>query len=148
LIDGYNLLHDLQNQKDKKRRLSRESLLACVASFAASRNTPVHFVMDGVGSPQELESFNTRLFTACYSQKVSADTYIEKYLYDKKGRAAIIVVTHDRAISNMARGAGARVMSPTEFAELLQNTEKDRSDILFQQKVKSHGFNRPFDGKL
>jgi hypothetical protein len=58
------------------------------------------------------------------------------------------VVTNDRAISDIARGGGSRVLSVSGLMELLQETKRQNADILFDEKVRSHGFNRPFEKKL
>ncbi len=147
LIDGYNLLYDLKKSRTSPA-VSREQLFGLLASFASMGERRVLMVLDGVGNDAEFESCRTAAFQIIYSQSVSADSYIEKYLYDKKGKVRFVVVTRDRAIANIASGTGARVMDPRVFMETMAEGQKDGADILFQHKVKAHGFNRPFDGKL
>ena len=147
LIDGYNLLHDLSRARSKQKS-SRESLFTAVANFASVRHCRVLFVLDGKGDGKEFAAFETAHFHIVYSQSVSADAYIEKYLYEHRTRCAIVVVTKDRAIVNAARGGGSRVLAPSEFRELLADGRKDSADALFKEKVRSHGFHRPFDGKI
>jgi predicted RNA-binding protein with PIN domain len=147
LIDGYNLLHGISPSR-KGGKPSREALCDMLAGFAAGGPRRVILVLDGKGQDAELSARDTKSFTAVYSNKVSADTYIEKYLFDHRGKARLFVVTGDRAIANVARGGGASVLSPKLFMEELKGVQSEASDTLFDQKVKSHGFNRPFDRKM
>ena len=149
LIDGYNLLHDLRARRPQKNLvLSREHLFDLLASFAASERSRVWMVLDGKGSDDEFSSHRTKFFSVCYSQAVSADTYIERYLYEYKDKVKLLVVTKDGAIARIARGSGARVWSPKEFMEHLEGARGENSDVLFKGRVKGHGFNRPFHDKL
>ena len=148
LIDGYNLLYALQSQSPKKSSPSRERLLAMVAEFASFKNTAVLLVLDGVGDPGELGACRTSCFEAVYSQKIPADAYIEKHLYENREKQRLVVVTDDRAITNIARGCGASVLGTSAFAELLKECKKEGSDFLQKGKSREHGFHRPFEDKL
>ncbi len=138
LVDGYNLLHRLKN-------VPREKLFQILANFAASRNLKVTLVLDGKGQPDDFAAFKTAQFQIIYSQNVSADSWIERYVCEKKSG---VVVTEDRAISNMARGSGARVIKAAEFVALIEEVSKERGDVAFKTRTQSHGFHRPFDDKL
>ena len=148
LIDGYNLLHSTASQGNKKGGASREALFGLLAGFASSEERKVLMVLDGQGNDREFEAYQTKNFTIIYSQALTADSVIERMLCERKGAASFIVVTQDRAVSQMARGLSARVMKPEEFMALLSAGRKENEDILFGEKVKSHGFNRPFEEKL
>ncbi len=144
LIDGYNLLYDLQSRKGGP---TRDRLFALLAGFATQERR-VLMVLDGIGNDQEFRAFCTSFFEIVYSQAVSADTHIERYLSDRKGRAMLMVVTRDNAVAMMARGSGARVYDPREFMKVFAEVDSERSETLLKQRVRGHGFNRPFDGKL
>lgn len=148
LVDGYNLLHTHLSSKPSGKRSSREDLLAQLADFASFQGRVMLVVLDGQGDEAELDIHRTRLFGVVYSQKVSADACIERLLYARRGQAVFTVVTNDRAISNIARGAGALVMGAQAFLALMKDSKKDRSDNLHKRSVRSHGFNRPFEDKL
>ena len=147
LIDGYNLLHGLARFESKKA-ISREALFFALAGFSSDHEREVLMVLDGKGNEAEFSAFMTTHFKIRYSQKVSADALIEKALHDHPAKASVCVVTEDRAIRQMARGFGARVMESREFYELLKRENKDKNGLLFKETVKGHGFNRPFDKKL
>ena len=148
LIDGYNLLHSFPAATPRRPKLSREDLCKALADFASSVNHPVILVFDGKGNPAEFSHYSTKHLSILYSQSVTADAYIERYLFEHKGRCSFTVVTKDRAITNHARGCGARVLSPSIFMETLSAACRESGDVLFKEKVRSHGFNRPFEKKL
>ena len=147
LVDGYNVLRDgsLQN---RRANLSRETLFDWLVSFASCGERAVLMVLDGHGKNEEFQSYKTKSFRVIYSKKVTADSLIEKMLYEKKGLSSFIVVTRDRALSQMARGLSARVMEPAEFIGIVKASVKENDPVLFKEKVRSHGFSRPFENKL
>ena len=148
LIDGYNLLHSALSAGEKGSDISLPRFFSRIADLASSQKHLILMVLDGSGNDKELDTHRTSFFRVVYSKKISADAYIERYLFENRSRATMTVVTNDRAIIDLARGGGARVLSTAEFSELLQETKLKNADILFKEKVKSHGFNRPFDQKL
>ncbi|OIO39579.1 MAG: hypothetical protein AUJ72_00400 [Candidatus Omnitrophica bacterium CG1_02_46_14] len=149
LIDGYNLLHSLTPLSKKEKDVSREILISRLVSFASCGERKVLMVLDGQGNGQELEPYQTKNFKAIYSQTLTADSVIERVLFEKKGTAVPIwVVTKDRAVCLMARGLGARVMAPDEFIKLVGSNKRENDQILFREKIKARGFFRPFDEKL
>ena len=149
LIDGYNLLHACAAVKDRTQFPSdRPALLSVLAGFTAQKGRPMLVVMDGFGDPGELDIHTTNLFHVVYSQKVSADTCIERILYERRAAAHFTVVTDDRAITNIARGGGAAVIGTSGFLEMLKELRKESDQAQDRKKIDSHGFNRPFEDKL
>lgn len=148
LIDGYNLLHAHASVKSTRSRKSREQLLAELAGFSALEGRPVTVVLDGAGDPGELDIHRTALFAVVYSQNVSADACIERQLYERRGTVHFTVVTDDRAITNIARGSGASVVGCGEFLEVMKASVKERSERSGKDRMRSRGFNRPFEDKL
>ena len=148
LIDGYNLLHALKAASPKKASPSRERLFAWLAEFASFKNTDTLLVLDGVGGDEELSTYRTRNFDAVFSQKIPADQYIEQFLFQNRGKLLMTVVTDDRAIADMARGGGSRVLSTSAFTEMLKDCRKEGSEFLDKKRSREHGFNRPFGDKL
>ena len=150
LIDGYNLLHFIAARKKTGSAIpsTKTALCSALAGFAACRRHRVCIVFDGSGSPDELKVHETRFFSAVYSLKVTADTHIEKYIFDNKASLRLTVVTDDRTVSNLVRGGGGRVLKNSEFLEMLMETGHEKDKALHDEKVRSHGFNRPFDEKL
>ena len=149
LIDGYNLLYDLNARKSfKSIPVSKEKLLSQLATLAATRAHAIFIVFDGVGNDSEFEPIQTRYLRAVYSQSESADAVIEKYVCQNRGNLNLTVFTKDRAVSDMVRGAGARVFNARDFRHELELCFRENSDILFRGQVKARGFHRPFEDKL
>jgi len=149
LIDGYNLLHAQHSASpSKKSNSDRNALILDVADFASRADHPVLMVLDGVGSQPELDIYHTAFFRVVYSQKISADAYIERMLFERRAERKFMVVTNDRAITNIARGGGARVMSTSQFLERMRGSKKESADEQQKTKIRSHGFHRPFEDKL
>ena len=150
LIDGYNLLHDIASLKNSHHAFpsSKTELFAVLAGFASSKKQKMWMVLDGVGNPEELKVYQTPFFEAVYSQKVSADNHIEKYIYQNKTSTSFLVVTNDRTISELARGGGARVLKNSLFLEMLKEAGRDEKAVVNKEEARSHGFHRPFDDKL
>ena len=148
LIDGYNLLHALQSQSPQKTSLPRERLFALVAEFASFKKLRTLLVLDGVGDEGQLRAYCTDDFEVVFSQNVTADAYIEKYLYEHRDKIRLTVVTNDRAIANIGRGSGAAVLSGSRFFELMKECKKESSEFLEKEKSRGHRFHRPFEDKL
>ncbi len=150
LIDGYNLLYFISASNDASRPLpsTKQALCAALAGFASSKKQKMLAVFDGVGQPDEMRVHEAPYFQAVYSQKVSADAHIEKYIFQNKASTAFWVVTDDRAISLIARGGGARVLKNSQFLEMLKESGAEGETRLFKEQVRAHGFNRPFDDQL
>ena len=148
LIDGYNLLRALQSQGSSKAALPREKLFALVAEFASFKKLHTLLILDGAGDEGQLQAYRTDCFEVVFSQKVSADTYIEKALYERRGKVQLTVVTNDRAIVNIARGGGAGVLSTSQFFDLMKETRKESEEFLQKEKTRGHRFHRPFEDKL
>ncbi len=149
LIDGCNLFFALHVASPPERsRSDRHALILGVADFASRLERPVLMVLDGSGSQAELDIYHTAFFRVVYSQKISADSFIERILFERRAEAQFMVVTNDRAISNMARGGGAGVMSTSQFLERMRGSQKDSADEQEKGRIKSHGFHRPFKDKL
>ena len=145
LIDGCNLLYATVSGKSPKGKKDRAALLAVLAGFAALKAQPVLVVLDGTGEPGELDVHHTKFLYVVYSQKVSADACLERLLYERRGQARFTVVTDDRAITNIARGTGAIVLGTGTFLEMVKECRKESSETLAKNKLRSHGFHRPFD---
>lgn len=152
-IDGYNVVHELAGPKSQKRpanpaKILPHDLFSKVANFTAGRARKALVVLDGVGDNNEFRAYRTESLDIVYSGKVSADTFIERSLYEARGRAILFVVTKDRAIAQVASGVGARVVEPKDFLARIHEDSKEKQGILFKHQVKAHGFSRPFEEKL
>ena len=148
LIDGYNLLHASASARTSKPKRDLGPWLAELAGYASLTKCTMLVVLDGAGDSGELEIHRTKFFSVVYSKKSSADAFIERRLFEHRSRTTFVVVTDDRAVTNIARGAGASVLGTRTFLEMMKETRKESSDALHKDKIRSHGFHRPFEDKL
>ena len=70
---------------------------------------------------------------------------IERHLFRQKAKASFVVVTNDRTVTDIAIGLGARAMKNSLFVELLKESDDTMKAILWNEKIKAHGFHRPLD---
>ncbi|OGW91536.1 MAG: hypothetical protein A3D28_04680 [Omnitrophica bacterium RIFCSPHIGHO2_02_FULL_63_14] len=147
-MDGWNFFYSLK--KTPLSRVTLEQWTARMAGWAAANDRSVIVVLDGRGPQAELDAKATPRFKVVYSQKVSADAWIERAAAGGSDSRTdrYTVVTADAALRNMARGSGAMIRDPLEFAAELEKETRRNRDELLRHDVRSHGFNRPFDKKL
>ena len=149
IIDGYNLLYSLPPG------ISKLAFFEVLANFTAGQAKSVLVVLDGHGNAEELASFCTDQLKIVYAGTVSADSVIERLLYNLTVGARhvvrllkIRVVTDDRALAQMARGYGALVMGAKDFIQEIKIGERQSQESVSHKNIQMHGFNRPFHDKL
>ena len=129
--------------------LTLQALINLITAFVALKGVEVDLILDGaMPGVSDLELKPIQNFKIINSDRVTADTCIEKVLCENKAKGVFWVVTEDRALCDVSRGFGARVLAPGEFMELLRECERQERDIAFERKVDAHRFNRPLDDKL
>ena len=145
LIDGWNVLHGL-SAKGSGRRMESEELLSLMADFAAHQECRVVVVWDGhgPGGNPKLVLPVTSSVESLYSADKTADAVLERYLFDHRSTARLVVVTDDQAMTTIARGSGARVFSVLIFGQIVEEAKKGRRDWSEGNRADQHGFNRPF----
>ena len=111
-IDAYNVMRKLRSLEEH-RFLSLMSMIPALSSYE------VCVIFDGVSSPEK--EWNSSLMEVLFSgPKKTADTLIEERVYKEAHRERVVVVTDDRAVSNMILGWGARVWSVSTFDTFLK----------------------------
>ncbi|MBM3162747.1 MAG: NYN domain-containing protein [Chlorobi bacterium] len=119
VIDGYNLLHKLFAQGDKKNiepyRCKTESLLV---RFQKRRKCMVTIVYDG-GGVRESSSCSTILTVYTASSK-SADAWIIDYVKSlNTNRKMVTIVSSDREVCLYGKAYGAKCLASEEFIAML-----------------------------
>lgn len=151
LIDGYNVYHALRRRErgvslaDYLTRLA--DLTAAPAPSGAERRFVV--VLDGRGEDADLVPYRTGSCEVIRSGGVSADSCIERLIFEWKATRRILLVTDDRAIRQLAHGAGCRSMGTDEFLSQNASFIKSRSEDLHRRRqLDGRQFNRPFEDLL
>ena len=110
LFDGYNLLHQAGLG-------DRRELVDALASYVALRGARGVVVFDGVGEDARVGALDVRFAE-------HADDLLERLAAENRGRAAVAVVTSDRAILGTAGQESRRVSSKTFLRELAAAVEQ------------------------
>lgn len=146
-VDGTNVLHAFR-PAEGSGPLDLPGLARDLACLASEENLRIWIVLDGKGPADELAGHRAPGLEVVYAQSLSADTWIERALYERSAGPACVVVTGDAAVSRIARGTGARVWTSAQLAERLKQAEHDRGERLRRGRAAQHGFHRPFENKL
>ena len=128
IIDGYNMIgqsQELSRIAQDNLEEAREQLLIAIANYNAVIADEVVCVFDAYeqsGAPTEYMYHGVKtIFT---KEKETADSYIERYVYDlyDKHTRHITVVTSDMSEQHAIFGAGAyRVSSREMWRDLREN---------------------------
>ncbi len=150
VIDGYNVIFAWEELKALAKEnidSAREALIEIVRNYSGAEALPAVLVFDGykladnIGSSQSFEKV-----TVVYTKEgETADTYIEKKIYQEGSSKTITVVTSDKLVQMMASGDGAIRLSSREFLEEVQNSVGKIRNRLSNQKLPS---NKPLESKF
>ena len=120
-IDGNNLLYALGMGQENDSPAA-EQLLQRLEICAAAKDWEVVVVFDG---PERFLRRESGLLVIRYAGGgKTADTVIERLVYQSTNRTQIVVVTQDRAESDLILGLGGQVWSPKRFLKELENAVK------------------------
>ena len=121
VVDGDNVFRAMGLIKGKN--LSEvEQFLQKLERIAAERDWDVLVVFDG---PERLLPRETGILVVQYGKGQSADSLIERSVYQEKDRARVVVVTQDLAVTNMVLGMGARAWKLQRFQEEMRKSITD-----------------------
>lgn len=124
-IDGYNVINSwkqLQELQIKSLDHARERLITMMASYVAFKGFKTTLVFDGQGiilpGVAPLQKINNHLQVAFTQDGLTADSYIEKEVYELlKADKIVFVVTNDWAEQQNILGSGAFRFSVRELKE-------------------------------
>lgn len=138
LIDAYNVIHKSSllrpvAQYDLER--ARDMLLDLVQCFCLTGDYEVTVVFDGREEEQTRQTAplngNERGMHLIYSpHHTSADTVIERLVYQRRDRMTCVVVSNDQSLRSQCRGMGSLTMEADSFLHSVQQVEKNARDLL------------------
>lgn len=127
-LDGYNVIHcsdSLRATAGKSMDSARNALIKSAADFCTQSGQQVVVVFDGTADPSMAVKGASRVgrlrIVYCKSA-MSADTYIERAVYQMRNRLDAAVVTADNTVAQLVRGLGALVLKPQSFIDEVQKT--------------------------
>ena len=137
LVDGYNVLYKCSWLKGLLRQdleTAREALIDRVAHYCAQSGTRVTIVFDGrARQVTENVAHNRSVgsLEVLYSPaQLTADSVIERMVYETPRKMDVVVVTNDRGVRDLCRGMGSLVMDAENFLRCLQESRRDTSETL------------------
>jgi predicted RNA-binding protein with PIN domain len=129
LVDGYNLLHQLPEQRrqlEYNLEAARDGLLVRLSAFSISKSMEVTVVFDGIDESGPPPRKWKGLVVHFSKPPQKADPVIKKMISDRKRNEELVVVTSDRDIDSYARLCGVKVETSQSFAAaLIRNPSSD-----------------------
>ncbi|MCG3175633.1 MAG: hypothetical protein MOGMAGMI_00566 [Candidatus Omnitrophica bacterium] len=151
LIDGYNVYHAWRRSERALTLGDYLSRLADIASSPAPSGSARRFlvVLDGAGDDADLTPYCTDRCRVVRSGRVSADTCMERLIFELKAVRLLTLVSDDRAVRQLAIGAGCRCLGAAEFiAQQAAHRRERANDQETRRMLNENRFNRPFEKLL
>ncbi len=142
-IDGYNLIHfsdSLRRLMDTDFEIARDKLVDQIIRWCVSSGNRAKVIFDGQGKRLE-QSHNhpaTNLVEVLFTSKhKTADSIIERAVYQSKHKNKVIVISADRAITDLCMGMGALTMNPQHFLTSISEAQSETQRVI-QKTNKQH----------
>ncbi|MBQ3527102.1 MAG: NYN domain-containing protein [Clostridia bacterium] len=124
IIDGYNLIYSddvLKSTADFSLEKARDDLMNILSNYVSYTKTELVLVFDAylVEDGKGTESMHDGYKVVYTKENETADTYIEKLMYDLGPDYSIRMVTNDRLLQFSAVHSGVSRMTAKEFLEEL-----------------------------
>lgn len=122
IVDGYNVIHlkaELEGKKIKNLEKEREELIEQLNSYAGYKEFETILVFDAWKQAEKQVHEETRgRIQVVYTEKdQTADSYIEKRVFEMPRLYRVIVVTSDYSIQRQVLANGGERMSSRELIE-------------------------------
>ncbi|MBR6473618.1 MAG: TetM/TetW/TetO/TetS family tetracycline resistance ribosomal protection protein [Firmicutes bacterium] len=147
IIDGYNLLFawdEFRELREANIDGARESLIEVLQNYQGFTGSGMTLVFDGYrlkGNAGETVKYGD-LEVVYTGEGLTADRYIEKFIYENGRKYDVTVVTSDRMVQMSAMGDGAGRMSARDLYLDVTGASEEIRDMLRNRKFSR---NRPFE---
>jgi predicted RNA-binding protein with PIN domain len=127
LIDGYNVIHHSSLLKPLAMHdfeAARDELVTKVSRYCSISDDRARIVFDGRGrrlKSRVTDDLSTNLTVSFSPHHLTADSVIERSVYQAANRREITVVTADRGIRSLCMGLGSPTMMPDIFLETVRD---------------------------
>jgi predicted RNA-binding protein with PIN domain len=145
-IDGYNVLHTARTLRpllDTDFEAAREALIERIALICLGGARAV-LVFDGQSKARAQHAPHGRpapgLEVVYAPAHHSADTVIERMVYQEKNRLEVCVVSNDRGLRDLCRGLGALTMEADAFLESGREQRRELKHRLGQSRKDAPAF--------
>ena len=125
-LDAYNVIHcshSLKGIAQKSVVSARDALIKMAADYCMQSGEKVVAVFDGMGIPSVSANGASHVgnLQIVYCEgTMSADTYIERAVFEVPKKLDAVVVTADNTVAQSARGMGALVLKPQSFIDQVE----------------------------
>lgn len=138
LIDAYNVIYKsslLRPVAKYDLERARDMLLDLVQCFCLTGDYEVTVVFDGRDEELTRQTAplngNERGMHLIYSpHHTSADTVIERLVYQRRDRMNCVVVSNDQSLRSQCRGMGSLTMEADSFLQSVKQVESSARDLL------------------
>ncbi len=135
LVDGYNVIfawEELSELANSSIDAARESLQDILCNYRSMTDAEIIIVYDAYrvrNHPVEISDYGN-IHVVFTKTAQTADTYIEKFTHDNRGKYDISVVTSDGLEQIIIQGQGAHLISSHEFEERVREINERIRRIL------------------
>jgi predicted RNA-binding protein with PIN domain len=146
LIDGYNVINawrDIFNPREENLEDCRIKLLDIISNYQGFKKTNVIVVFDAhmVKSYQHKEERYDNIKVVFTKENITADNYIERFVYRFSSEHKIRVVTSDYLEQRLVLTGGGIRVTPKEFRDEIMVTRVEGSKKVDDKKIKARGGN-------
>lgn len=142
LIDAYNVIYKsslLRPVAKYDLERARDMLLDLVQCFCLTGDYEVTVVFDGREEEQTRQAAplngNAKGMHLIYSpHHTSADTVIERLIYQEHNRMNCIVVSNDQSLRSQCRGMGSLTMEADSFLNSVRQVERSAKEMLQKRR--------------
>jgi hypothetical protein len=124
VVDGYNIINDWERLKEilsYSLEDAREALVGMIQSYAKIMNYSAIVVFDAYNNDEMVKEEEKSGVKVVYSGKnQTADSYIEKFMYDLNPVHEVTVATSDFMLQRMVVSAGGSRMSARELEKEME----------------------------
>ena len=121
IVDGYNIIYqweDLNEIAKENLEIAREKLISSIQSYATLKGYYFIVVFDAYNVNDKIKQVKLENGSVIFTEKYqTADSYIEKLVYDMPKVYEIYVATSDSTVQRMILGSGAHRISALELQQ-------------------------------
>jgi predicted RNA-binding protein with PIN domain len=139
-IDAYNILHRSAALRPSARQdleSAREALIDKIAQFCVATSQRACVVFDGrhtTKADRKVHASVAGLQIVYTPADLTADSYIERAVYQHKDRLQVAVVSNDRSLRDLCRTLGALTMEADNFLETVRESRQDMEGVIERGK--------------
>jgi len=143
MVDGYNVMNawpELKRAMNQNLERARERLIGIVTELAESQHKDAVVVFDGGKIGHWVERIPHPHVKVIFTSKlVTADTEIERAVYNRKDKSEILVASSDRALQLMVAHMGSQYVNAKDFQKLIADSRE-----AFEREIKRYRKSRRF----